>query len=95
MTAVALTHEGKRLFSARFEEEAIRLSDTATGKELCQLYTFFDGTWAVVDEHGHYDAANNGDVNFLMWEVGNDIHPVTQFRDGRYEPGLLKKYLGR
>jgi WD40 repeat protein len=94
ITAVALTHDGKRLFSASSDDDAIRLSDADTGKELCKLYTFFDGTWAVVDERGHYDAANNGDVNFLMWAVGDEIHPVTRFRDGRHEPGLLKKYLG-
>ena len=93
VTALALTRDGKRLFSCEDDDEAIRLSDTATGKELCKLYTFFDGTWAVVDDQGRYDAANNGDVSFLLWQVGDEIHPVSQFRDGHYQPGLLRKYL--
>jgi len=54
-----------------------------------------DGKWLITaeGEEGRYDAANNGDVSFLLWQVGNEVHPVSQFRDGHYQPGLLRKYL--
>lgn len=94
VSEIALGQDGKRLFSAGVDSSAIRLIDADTGNELCKLYAFFDGSWAVIDAKGHYDAANNGAVDFLFWVKDGEIQPLDRFRAGHYEPGLLKKYLG-
>lgn len=63
-------------------------------KELCQLISFRDGTWAVMDQQGRYDASNNGDIPHLHWVVGMETFPLKQFADRYYDPGLLAKHLG-
>ena len=53
------------------QDKTARLWDASTGRELCQLVSFNDGTWAVVDPSGRYDASNGGRVDGLHWVVGN------------------------
>jgi hypothetical protein len=64
------------------------------GKEICQLYTFPDGTWAVLDAHGKFDAANDGDVPYMHWTLGTETFPLRHFWDRYHQAGLLAKYLG-
>ena len=64
------------------------------GRELCRLVSFRDGTWAVFDAAGRFDAANDGNVDGLHWVIGNKSYPLRQFKDRFYDPGLLAKYLG-
>ena len=71
-----------------------RLWDVATGKELCALYSFRDGTWAVVDPEGRYDASNDGRIEHLHFVVGDDVKPLHAYRDHFYHPGLLARILG-
>jgi hypothetical protein len=70
------------------------LWDTTTGRELCSLLSFDDGTWAVVDPAGRFDAANGGDVEGLHWVVGDEAIALSQLKERYYDPGLLAKYLG-
>lgn len=65
-----------------------------TGKELCKLYVFKDGTWAVVDPSNRYDGPNGGHVGGLHW-VRNGTSPMglDQLRFAYYTPGLLEKIL--
>jgi len=70
------------------------LWDVATGKELCALYSFRDGTWAVVDPEGRYDASNDGRIEHLHFVVGDDVKPLHAYRDHFYHPGLLARILG-
>jgi len=58
------------------------------------LFSFRDGTWAVMDPEGRYDAANDGDIEHLHWVVGLETFPLRKFRDRFYDPGLLAKHLG-
>jgi WD40 repeat protein len=92
---LALSSDGKRLFAAGVDDADIRLHEADTGKVLCKLYMFPDGNWAVVDDQGHYDCGNDGESDFLFWVLEGEIQPLSRFRDGHYEPGLLKKYLGK
>jgi hypothetical protein len=63
-----------------------------TGQELCSLYVFLDGTWAVVDPEGRYDGSNAGDVPHLHWVVGEEAIDISQL-PANYEPGLLAKLI--
>lgn len=63
-------------------------------RERCTLVTFEDGTWAVVDPSGRYDASNGGNVHGLHWVVGREPIGLGQLRERYFDPGLLAKHLG-
>jgi WD40 repeat protein len=63
-------------------------------KLLCTLVTFPNGSWAVVDAHGRYDAAHSGDVPWLHFVAGAEPIELRQLKEKYYEPRLLDKLLG-
>jgi WD40 repeat protein len=91
--AVSLCHDDRRLVTAGLDG-ITRIWDLASGKELCRLISFRDGTWCVFDAAGRFDAANQGSIDALHWTVGMQTFPLRQFRDRFYDPGLLAKHLG-
>jgi WD40 repeat protein len=90
---LAFLRDGQRLVSTSCDQTS-RFWDVASGKELCRTVSFRDGTWAVLDPSGRYDAANDGDVPGLHWVVGTEVVPLRQYCDRAYDPGLLSKHLG-
>nr|WP_320013994.1 caspase family protein [uncultured Desulfobacter sp.] len=90
---VAFSPDNRFLLSASADQTA-RLWDTATGEELCQLISFRDGGWAVVDRTGRFDASNGGDVEGLHWVVGLEAIALSQLKERYYDPGLLAKKMG-
>jgi RNA polymerase sigma factor (sigma-70 family) len=90
---VAFSSDGKQVLTGIHGGCGL-LWDCATGRELCQLVSFRDGTWAVLDPAGRYDSSNNGDIEWLHGVVGNEIIPLKQLKADRYDPGLLAKYMG-
>lgn len=91
---VAVSPDGRFLLSASADQTA-RLWNLAGGEELCKLISFRDGSWAVVDGAGRFDASNAGDVAGLHWVVGLETIGLKQLKERYYEPGLLAKKLGR
>ncbi len=89
MTA-AYSADGKRLLTGSFDGTT-RLWDAASGRELCRLLSFRDGSWAVIDPAGRYDA--DAKAEHLYWVVGNRPVAFERFRDRFYDPGLLGKCL--
>lgn len=59
------------------------------------LVSFLDGTWAVVDPEGRYDASNSGDIEGLHWVVGNETIALSQLKHRYYEPELLANIIKR
>jgi WD40 repeat protein len=94
VSQVALTRDGKKLLTAGSGDCSVRLWDLATGKELCRLISFPDGSWATYDRDGRYDSLNGGNVAGLHWTIGNETRPLSEFRRQFYDPGLLAKHLG-
>jgi WD40 repeat protein len=70
------------------------LWDAFTGGVLSRLVSFEDGTWAVVDPEGRYDASGAGDIEGLHWVIGNTPIALSQLKRRYYDPGLLAKVTG-
>jgi WD40 repeat protein len=95
--SAAFSPDGTQVITAS-ADGTVRLWDAETGDELAQLMSFRDGTWAVTDPAGRYDAANGGDVDGLLWVAPTDdgLEPIQlqQLKDRYYDPGLLAKKMG-
>jgi WD40 repeat protein len=91
--AVAFSPDGKWVLSGSHDRTA-RIWNAETGQEMARLISFDDGTWAVTDADGRFDASNGGDVPGLQWVVGLEPLALSQLKSRYYEPGLLAKILG-
>jgi WD40 repeat protein len=91
--ALSFTPDARFLVTASLDA-TLRVWDVKTGREVCRLISFADGTWAIVDAEGRYDASNGGEVEGLHWVVGNEAISLKQLKERYYDPGLLAKILG-
>jgi WD40 repeat protein/tetratricopeptide (TPR) repeat protein len=66
-----------------------------TSEKLAELVAFRDGSWAVADVEGRYDASRQGNVRGLHWIIGSEPVELEQLKSHYYEPKLLAKLLGR
>jgi WD40 repeat protein len=72
--------------------------EVSTGKELCGLVTFADGTWVVVTPDGRFDTNNLEEIDGLHWIFPDDPLsplPVEIFMREYYEPHLLSEVFER
>ena len=76
-------------------DQSVRLWNAHSGQEVCKLLWFLDGSWAVVDAQGRFDASNGGNVEGMHWVVNNEPIALAQLKERYYDPGLLAKHLGR
>lgn len=90
LTSVGFSPDG-RLVVAGGRDSSTTLWQVQTGRMLARLMYFSDGTWAVVDADGRYDASNGGDVDAVRWQVGDESLALSQFKERYYEPGLFTK----
>jgi WD40 repeat protein len=87
---VAFSPDGTKVLTGG-NDSTTRVWSVESGRELCSLIAFDDGTWAVTDPEGRFDASNGGDVEGLHWVIGDEPIALSQLKDRYYEPGLLRK----
>ena len=90
-----LSADGQRAFLS-ISDGTTKLLDVETGKELASLFTFRDGTWAVVDPEGRFDTDNIKGNVALHWVVDRDpLHalPLATFKESNYTPHLLSRIM--
>lgn len=93
VTQLSFSEDDGILFSASHAGQIV-LSDISDLTRIAQLVTFSDGTWAIVDEEGRYDAPNGGDIPHMHFVLGNEPIELSQLRERAFDPGLLQKLLG-
>jgi WD40 repeat protein len=91
--SVAMSRNDTRLITTS-EGGEVRLWEVKTGKVLCRMFPFRNGTWVAVDAENRYDSPAGKDVEGVTWKVGERSLPLSHFRASRYDPGLLAKHLG-
>ena len=94
ISSSSLSPDGRYVLTVSSQDGMTRIWDASTGQELCQLISFLDSTWAVIDREGRFDASNGGDVAGLHWVVNNESIALSQLKERYYEPGLLAKLMG-
>lgn len=72
---------------------SIRVWDVAARKERFKLVALDALDWAVVDDHGRFDASAGG-MRLMHWRVGDEFIAFDQLKQRYFEPGLLGKLLG-
>lgn len=87
-------YAAKNMLASSGNDGTIILWDLNTMKSIATLYAFSDGTWAVVDAEGRYDASNAGVIEHMHFVSGMEIIDLYQLKERYYEPGLLQKLLG-
>jgi WD40 repeat protein/uncharacterized caspase-like protein len=93
VNSVRFSANGKYIVSGS-ADSTTRIWNAQTGAEICKIVTFRDGTWAVIDPTGRYDAPNGGEISGIQWVYGTEIIALSQLKDIYYTPKLLARLLG-
>jgi WD40 repeat protein/uncharacterized caspase-like protein len=91
-TDVKFSSDGRFVFTAGFTG-ITSVWDFATGKQACSLISFDDGSWAVTDPDGRYDASNPDRAIGLHWVAGTEVIELGQLKQRFYTPNLFARVL--
>ncbi len=89
---VEFSPDGRYLIAPQ-ENGAVSLISLETGKQFCQIVSFKDDSWAIIDHQTRFDASEDAEKN-LEYKFGNETIALTQLKEMYYEPRLLAKLLG-
>ncbi len=90
VTGVAYSADGKWVVTTSYEG-VTRIWDAATAAEVVAVIGFMDGSWAVVDPQGRYDASDPSDIPGLHFAAGLSPIRISQLKQRFYTPGLLQR----
>ena len=85
---------GSKILASTSHDHTTRFWNTSSGKELCRLLAFDDGSWLVTDTESRFDFAGDAKSTVAYWIVGEEAFPLDRFREQYQDPGLLAKHLG-
>jgi uncharacterized caspase-like protein len=91
-TDVKFSIDGNLVFIAGFAG-ITSVWDLSAGKQVCSLISFTDGSWAVTDPDGRYDASNPDEAIGLHWVAGTEVIELGQLKDRFYTPNLFARVL--
>lgn len=95
VNAVAWGPDGRFIVTGS-KDCTVRLWNPTSGRELCRLMSFDDGTWVVADADGRFDTNNLERIPGLHWSMPEEPLrplPVEIFLREYYEPRLLLRLL--
>lgn len=84
---------GATMLASTSTDDSIRLWNLLSNAQMCTIYTFPNGGWAVVAPDGRFDT-NDLESSYLHWVMpGNTPLPIELFMRQYYEPNLLHRLL--
>lgn len=94
------SNDGRYVVSSSLDG-TVQLSELSSGRKVANIYTFWDGSWAVVDSAGRYDAEDGTNIPQLHYRVNLDTMPyeyefieLKQLSSRYWDPDLLQEHLG-
>ena len=96
VASLAFNHDSTLLAAGSNDASASiwDVRDPMAPMKICNLYSFHDDSWAVIDNLGRFDAANGGDIPWLHWVIGLETVALSQLKERYFEPNLLPKLMG-
>jgi len=88
--SIAVSHNGKLLVSA--SHDGMTLWDLATGREIAQFVSFWDGEWIVITPEGYFNASAKG-AKHLNVRVGMNVYSIDQFYEKFFNPVYVASVL--
>jgi WD40 repeat protein len=92
LTAVSYAPDGTSFLSSS-RDGTVNVWDPQSHELKATLTQFVDGSWAVTDPEGRYDAANPDQSIGLHWVVGTRVIELQQLKKEFYTPNLLSRTL--
>jgi WD40 repeat protein/uncharacterized caspase-like protein len=89
---VAFSTDGKQVLTGSADGSA-GLWDTASGRELCRMVEFRDGSWAVVTPDNYY-LASRGALDGIAFSMGLHVFPFDQFDLKCNRPDIVLERVG-
>ena len=74
-------------------DRGVHLWDLRSGLRRATLLTFGDGSWAVIDPRGRFDASDQGDLDGVAWVADGEVHRLAGLWARYGEPDLLAKII--
>lgn len=100
INGLSFSRDGRFIVTSSLDGD-IQLIDARTYRKVASLYTFTDGSWAVIDSAGRYDASDGTNIPHLHYRVDLDTVPYTyefielkQLASRYWDPDLLQEHLG-
>jgi WD40 repeat protein len=78
VTSVAFSPDGKQLLTGSGGEASTRLWDSASGRELCRLVGFRDGSWVAITPD-HFYMSSRGNLEGVAFRLGDRVFSFDQF----------------
>ncbi len=95
IASLSFSPSGKVLYSMTHDGNVrIWSVDGPRSREIASVHFFPDGSWAVIDPGGRFDASDP-EVPHLHWVEKDEVQPLSRHAKEFHRPGLLAEVLAR